>query len=300
MRDADRKPSDMRGLGLAFVSSLCIALVPSFGRMAMDAGASLAVLLLTRCLIGGVFMIPIVILKAEHLTVARHHLATVIIASAFGVGMIASLYGAIRFMDVGLAILILYMYPLGIALVEHLRGSERITTSQWGALLVVAAGLVLLSADSLRGGNAIGIGLSFVGMICAMMFTIMSGHLARKIGASTVNFATNMWSVLFLAGLMVFAPSLMPVVFPDSIEGWLAILGNGIFFMLGYLLFFESSKIIGITRVSVITLVDPLLAALVAILLLSQNLTLLEWAGFAIITIALVVFEMRKQPPPTR
>jgi DME family drug/metabolite transporter len=66
--------------------------------------------------------------------------------------------------------------------------------------------------------------------------------------------------------------------------------------MLGYLLFFESSRIIGITRTSVVTLVDPLLAALVAIVLLGQMLSTLEWAGFFVITGSLLVFERGKEP----
>ena len=157
----------------------------------MDAGASLAILLLTRCIIGCVFLIPIATLQGERLVVARQHLGAVLLASAFGVGMIAGLYGAVRLMDVGLAILILYMYPVGIALAGHLRGTERLTAAQWAALASVTGGLALLSADSLRGGHMLGIGLSLAAMVCAMMFTMLSGHLAREIGASSVNFATS-------------------------------------------------------------------------------------------------------------
>ena len=291
----ERRPSDRVGLGLAVISSLCIAVVPSAGKIAMDAGASLIILLVSRCLIGAVFMVPIVILQREALFPDRQYLWRIMLASMFGVAMIAGLYGAVRFMDVGLAMLILYMYPIGIALVEHAQGNERISRIQWASLVAVAGGLVLLSYDSLRGGDMFGIGLSFAAMFCAMMFTIVSSRLAKTIGASSVNFATNLWSCIILAALMLGLPSVLPVAMPATNTGWLAIAGNGVFFMLGYLLFFESSRIIGITRTSVVTLVDPLLAALVAILLLGQMLSPLEWTGFFVITGSLLVFERGKQ-----
>ena len=291
----DRRSSDMAGLGLAVVSSLCIAVVPSAGKMAMDSGASLIILLITRCLIAVLFLAPIVVLQRAALFPDRQYLWRIMLTSVFGVAMIAGLYGAVRVMDVGLAVLILYMYPIGIALVEHAQGNERIARIQWVSLAAVAGGLALLSFESLRGGNLVGIGLSVAAMICAMMFTIMSSRLARTIGASSVNFATNLWSCIILAALMLGLPSVLPVAMPATNTGWLAIAGNGVFFMLGYLLFFESSRIIGITRTSVVTLVDPLLAALVAILLLGQMLSPLEWTGFFVITGSLLVFERGKQ-----
>ena len=108
----ERRPSDMVGLGLAVISSLCIAVVPSAGKIAMDAGASLIILLVSRCLSGAVFMVPIVILQREALFPDRQYLWRIMLASMFGVAMIAGLYGAVRFMDVGLAMLILYMLSL--------------------------------------------------------------------------------------------------------------------------------------------------------------------------------------------
>jgi drug/metabolite transporter (DMT)-like permease len=65
-------------------------------------------------------------------------------------------------------------------------------------------------------------------------------------------------------------------------------------------LFFEACRIIGVTRASILTLVDPLLAALIAIIFLDQFLTGTEWAGCIIILMALVLFEMKKQAVTSR
>ena len=49
------------------------------------------------------------------------------------------------------------------------------------------------------------------------------------------------------------------------------------------------------TRASILTLVDPLFAAIIAILFLGQFLTFFEWIGFASILGALLVFETQNQ-----
>ena len=105
--------------------------------------------------------------------------------------------------------------------------------------------------------------------------------------------------VVFLAGALVlpFGPA---ITLPETTRGWLAIVSNGTFYMFGYWLFFEACRLIGVTRASILTLVDPLLATLIAIIFLEQFLTGAEWAGFVIILMALVVFEMKKQAATSR
>ena len=121
----------------------------------------------------------------------------------------------------------------------------------------------------------------------------MSSDLTDRLGSATVNLQTNIWSVVILS-LTLFLPLGLEITLPVTTKGWITILSNGTFYMLGYWLFFEGCRIIGVTRASVLTLVDPLFAAIIAILFLGQFLTLFEWTGFVIILSALLVFETRK------
>ena len=121
----------------------------------------------------------------------------------------------------------------------------------------------------------------------------MSSDLTDSLGSALVNLQTNMWSVAILS-LAVLLPLGQDITLPQTTTGWIAILSNGTFYMLGFWLFFEGCRIIGVTRASILTLVDPLFAAIIAILFLGQFLTFFEWIGFAITLGALVVFESQK------
>ena len=288
-----RGARDAVGVATVVLSSLCIAFVPSSAKISMDEGASLMALLVSRCLIGALLLLPIVVMQSPTLLIPRALLSRTIIATFFSVGMIGFLYSAIQFVDVGLAVLILYMFPLGIAIWSHVSGRQKVNAVQWAAIAGLLAGLVLLMLDTVRVGSLNGLLLCFGSMICAMIYTTMSSDLADSLGSALVNLQTNIWSVAILS-IAVLLPLGQNIVLPQTTTGWIAILSNGTFYMLGYWLFFEGCRMIGVTRASILTLVDPLFAAIIAILFLGQFLTVFEWTGFAIILGGLLVFEIRK------
>ena len=280
---------DAVGVAIVVLSSLCIAFVPSSAKISINEGASIIALLISRCLIGAVLLFPITLMQRTRLLIPRALLARTIIATIFNVGMIGCLYSAVQFVDVGLAVLILYMFPLGIAIWSHFSGRQKVNVVQWGSV----AGLLLLMLDTVRVGSASGLLLCFGSMICAMIYTTMSSDLTDSLGSALVNLQTNIWSVAILS-LAVLLPLGQDITLPQTTTGWMAILSNGTFYMLGFWLFFEGCRIIGVTRASILTLVDPLFAAVIAILFLGQFLTFSEWIGFAIILGALLVFETQK------
>ena len=81
---------------------------------------------------------------------------------------------------------------------------------------------------------------------------------------------------------------------PNSNLGWFAISANGIFYIVSWVLFFEGLRIIGVTRASVLTTTDPLFAAIIALLFLNQNLTIIQWVGFTIVILSIYFFERHK------
>ncbi|MBU74680.1 MAG: hypothetical protein CMM73_03115 [Rhodospirillaceae bacterium] len=284
---------DAFGIAIIIISSLCIAFVPSSAKISMNEGASLFVILVSRCLIGTILLLPVTLVQRRKLLIPRKLLGSAIIATIFNVGMIGFLYSAVKLVDVGLAVLILYMFPLGISILSHLSGRQRLNTLQWGALAGLLAGLLLLMLDTFWAGSVEGLLLSFGAMFCAMIYTTISSDLTDKLGSASANLQTNIWSVVILS-FTLFLPLGQEIALPGTTWGWTAILSNGTFYMLGYWLFFEGCRIIGVTRASVLTIVDPLFATIIAILFLGQFLTLIEWTGFSIIVGALLVFETCK------
>ena len=102
----------------------------------------------------------------------------------------------------------------------------------------------------------------------------------NELGSVTINLQLSFFSVIVLIIYILFVP--VDLSFPTNNYGWLGIIGNGIFYVLSYVLFFIGSKAIGITTASVLALTEPLFATIIALLILSQYLSLQEFSGFIV------------------
>lgn len=210
--------------------------------------------------------------------------------------MIAALYISVEPIDAGIAILIISLYLAVLALSYYFQRHEslslvqRICLSFVLVVLVVLVGLALSLSDQEFQNDLPRLLMSCLALFCAVIFTIISSDLTKVIGSGPTNFYTSLWELVCLFGLLLL-PLELDLTFPTSFVDWSAIFCNGLFYVVGYFLFFEAARRIGVTRASLLTSVEPLFAALLAMALFSQTLTALEWAEFFIVLIGLFYFE---------
>ncbi len=102
------------------------------------------------------------------------------------------------------------------------------------------AGLWLLLLDTMQIGSLNGLLLCFGSMFCAMLYTVMSSGT----GQPRIGFSQSAKQYLELCDPepCVFLPLGQEIALPETTMGWIAILSNGIFYLLGYWLFFEGCR----------------------------------------------------------
>ena len=128
-------------------------------------------------------------------------------------------------------------------------------------------------------------------VICVISFIFFietSSTLVMKMGGAALNLYISLIGLVFM--LIIF-PFGFTMSIPISNTGVIAIGANGLFFVLSWVLFFEGSRLIGITRASLLACVEPLFAALLALAFLGQQLSLVEWLGFFVVLISIFAFE---------
>jgi drug/metabolite transporter (DMT)-like permease len=97
-----------------------------------------------------------------------------LISGVFALGMIAALYIAVKSFDVGIATLILSLYPAVLALFYHFQRHEFLSSFQWICLSIVLVGLALLISDQTFQNDLSGLLMSCFTLFCAVNFTIIS------------------------------------------------------------------------------------------------------------------------------
>tara|TARA_Y100000991_G_C21923040_1_gene327374 strand:+ start:197 stop:1087 length:891 start_codon:yes stop_codon:yes gene_type:complete len=285
------------GIVIVVLSSICFAIVPNSAKIALDNGSSLMLLLFSRCLIGMLLLIPLIFFQKKTFFVSRSLIIPTVFTSLTSVILIAATYHAIEFLDVALVFMILYLFPVGIAMISHYRKEDYIQVKQWISILFIMLGIGFMVLDTSFTANIYGFAISIFGLFFMLIFIYSSGKLTNQIGSGTMNLHINFWSTFFLALIIISTD--LTLELPTNQIGWVAIVCNGFFYVLSYVLFFEGSQKVGIVRTSVISSTEPLFVAIFALLFLNQSLTRYETLGFSIVLVSLYFFEKFKSVPKT-
>ena len=110
----------------------------------------------------------------------------------------------------------------------------------------------------------------------------------RVVGSLTANFYVALWSIIPVLAVILILGELR---LPGTPLGWAGALGNGLAWALSFVAFFAGARILGETRASAISMIDPLVAALLAYMLFGEWMTPLQWLGAGIMLAALALME---------
>ena len=276
------------GIAIVLLSSFFFAFVPTSAKIALDSGVSLMVLLMSRCLIGLIILAPLTKILGHPILVDRSKVLPLIFVSIVSVCLIASTYHAIEYISIALVLMIIYLFPIGVALITTIRGEEKLERSQWISIIGVLLGLGILISDEPSATSLYGISISLIGLLLFITFVYFTGKLVDEIGSATINLHLSFFSIIVLIIYISFLP--VELTLPANNSGWLGIIGNGVFYVLSYVLFFIGSKAVGITTASVLALTEPLFATIVALFILNQYLSLQEFSGFFVTICFLSIF----------
>ena len=278
------------GVLLVLLSSVFFAFVPNSAKIALDDGSSLFFLVFSRYAIGALILFLFIVLIGGNLRIPLRTLPYVILSSIFACLLIMLTYHAVDYLDVGLVMLILYCFPIGVAFISYLRGKTEILLIQWLSIVVLICGLYLMLSTGDKTLNLYGLFISFMGLLFFIAFIVTASDLTEQIGATTFNLYISLIGMVFLTVGFIL-PLGFEINLPLTNTGSLAIFANGLFYVLSWVLFFKGTSIIGATRSSMLACVEPLFAALLAIILLGQLLSVTEWIGFFIVLTSIYSFE---------
>jgi DME family drug/metabolite transporter len=187
--------------------------------------------------------------------------------------------------------------PVIVVLVSVARGYERFGLRLVAGLVLALAGVALLvmSADGwgpLPAGHAAGLAWSFGSAFCYALVVLGNARMPVRVPAVTAS-AWGM-SVAALCMLAVAWPT--GITWPSGTAQWLGAGYTGVVTTsVAYLAFAWGARRLSPTAAVVGTLIEPLVAALLAALLLTQPMAPRQWAGAVLLAGAMLLL-MRRAP----
>ena len=277
------------GIVLVIVSTIAIAIVPSFARLAYDGGSNTLSIVTGRGIVSVLITLPLMLVLRQPIRISKRPLAICIVNGFFYALLLYCYVGAVQHIAVNLVILIFFIHPLLVGFIVAAFGHQRLKPWSLVALTTALIGLGLAIGFSSDGLNLRGIGLATVAMGCAAITIVASGRAMQY--ASGLSVAFYMMASAAVALIIIF-PFFATIALPETASGWLGFLGVAIAATTGTVTFVSGMALIGAVRAAMISNLEPVLGVVFAMIIVGEELTMMQAAGIILVLSSIISMEV--------
>jgi len=256
-----------------------------------------AVLVFARTAVGAAVLLPLAVLRVDLRLATRHFAWVVVFAAVEIAGPWVLLGWAEQHVTSSLAGLLVAGVPLVGTLIAVLTGRRESHVGGTGlvGLLVGLAGVALIAGSDLTAENALAIGaMSLVVLGYALGPWILAHRLAGVPSLAVMAPALALTALLYLPVAVLQWPAAVP---SQQALASIAVLGL-VCTALAFVLFAELIAAMGPVRATVITYINPAVAALLGVVILGEPFTGFMAAGFGLVIAGSVLATGRRIARP--
>lgn len=290
--------SRLQGYLAIIASAIGFSTLATFGRWAAADGVNTNSLLFLRFTAAAVVMLAICLARGEKLPAPRSLWPLIGMGAIGYVGQATCYLTALQYASAGLVALLLYLYPVLVAILSVVFLRDRMTWPRVLALGLALAGVALTAGPVSGEWRGIALGLGAAGIYS--IYIIVGDRVLAAVSpwmSSAVIFASAgaMAGVLMLIG---------GVAFPATSAGWGAMAGIvTLATLVPVSLFLLGVSRVGATNAALLSTLEPIATALLAAWAFGERLSDLSLMGGALILLATVVVvlgrDRRAQAPST-
>jgi drug/metabolite transporter (DMT)-like permease len=278
-------------LGPAILGASAFACADVLGKVTLNAGADVLTLATVRSFIGLAMLYAWLRVGAPPRAITRRAKWISLSLGLLFTGNVYWLFKSFEAIEVPVAVLTYFVYPLLTGLAAAATGLEPLTWRGLAVALAAFGGLALMIGAHPGGVAAVGIAAALAAACCRvalLLFTraTLAGTDARLITWYTLLSSTAVFTLLVLATWRWIPPA--------TALGWLALVGLGVTTTVGILAVYVSTVRIGPFRTALFMNFEPLLTAIGSAAFLGEVLTPVQVLGGTIMLAALVAFQLRR------
>ena len=310
-RAVHRRPAV--GYGLVVAAIVLWSINATVAKIVVDSGGLSALRLSAVRGTGAAVLLfaGVAIFAPRTLRVTRHELGYLAIFGICGLAFVHLLYfTAITHLDIGIALVIEYLAPVLVALWARFFVHEPVRRRLWYALALALAGLSLV-AEIWSGGGAldgIGVAAALAGAFAYALYILMAEHSVRggrdvySLLAWGFLFAALFWAVVqpwwgFPEDVMTSNASLLGRLNDYELPVWLLIayivvLGT----VVPFIFMITALRHIPATRATVVAMIEPVLAGVVAYAWLGEEISVEQLIGGLLVLAAIVLAQTARGP----
>lgn len=282
----------LRGTLLVLISAACFGTTLIFTQRALDGGATLLALLAYRYVLGTLMLGAVAGGVSPVLAVGERKWRLLLIGGVAQTAIAGLSVASIRFIPAASVAFLFYTYPTWVAVLAIVRRTEPVDARKSAALVLSLAGIVTIVGNPLATNlDPRGIGLA---LTAALIYALMIPWLG-KIQEGLKPAAAMTWialgaAVCFLIGALATGTALFPASTALLVNASaLALIAT----TLAFTTFLAGLAALGPVRTSIVSTVEPFWTALLAGVVLGQDVGPRTWIGGAMIAAAMVILQSK-------
>lgn len=282
------------GIFQVLLAGISFGFLGIFGRWAFTAGFSVGELLFWRFLCASVFLwLGLLIFNPTLIWLKLSQILTSVCLGIFGYAVFSTLYfQAIQGISVALAAMLLFTFPIFVSLGSHFVLKEKMNGWQWVSLVVASLGLVLLLWGDLDVSSIKSLFMALLAAITYAIYVLVSGRLQKDVQPLSSSLYVVSSATL---GLYIFHRPMLSRVLEFNINQIQIILGLAIICSIVPLtLFLAGLQKMRSAQASILVMIEPVVAAIAAWVLLGERLQANQVLGAAMIFVALLINALLK------
>ncbi|PKV95178.1 threonine/homoserine efflux transporter RhtA [Amycolatopsis echigonensis] len=283
--------STARATGLSLVSWVLFASSGPLAKAVLDAGWTPAAVTAVRIGLAAVLLAPgVALLRPRALRFRRAELWLPLGYGLLGVaGVQLFFFVAVSRIPVAVAMVLVNLSPVLVALWVRVVRRTRLSAAVWLGIALAVAGLVLIAGLG-RGAKLdfLGVAAGLASAVCSAGYFLLGERGAQRhdpLGMTAAGLAIGAVATIAVSPLSTIAIASSPVLLGTAtIPVWLALLILAVFgTVLPYLAGLHALGGLPVALAGVLALAEPLVAALLAWLLLGQALGPVQLVGMAVL-----------------
>jgi drug/metabolite transporter (DMT)-like permease len=252
-----------------------------------------------RYALAGLVLGAFTLRRERSLRIRRRDLGLLAVAALVGISLnqLSFVY-ALHFASAATVALLFGTAPVLVALLAHFSGNERLARRSWfGAALSFAGVSLVVASGGGVSGSLVGFLLGLATAASWAVYSVIAVPLMRRYSTYRLNATVTLYGSLPL--FLIAVPQLLhehwSLIGPLA---WIAF-GYSLFaYVAGNIVWFTAIRRVGPSRAALFVNLEPFLAAVFAVFILSETLGLLQIAGGVVITVGIFVARSRRPQMP--
>lgn len=259
------------------LSAFGFALIPVLAVYAYKGGISVITLLFIRFAIATLFFFTYCIASRRKFNLTGKNLLSTFILGVLYTFTSFFYFSSVRYISPSLAAMLFYTYPMFVSILYFIlyknTANKRIIIS----VAISFSGLLLAFGTSMGNLNLFGALMAVCAALVYSNYIVYGNKIVNQLPSIVTSTLVSLFAAL---SLLVLGFSTDTISFNFTRQTWLPILGIVLFStVLAILTFFYGLELLGCTKASIVSMMEPVFTIVLSSLLFGQDLTVMQMFG---------------------